>query len=264
LGAAVTKIVVVKQIENGPDYSALIGQCFVTCSAEEVEKILEATEVALVIMECNGDTDSSIRILRDIKNAHPSIPVIFVVESSTENYLLQAFKGGIRDYFRLPLDPEEFLQSVAKILSLKENFPGGHNNFRPVDEMCDPGCERSSVASDERLVRAVKYINRNYSMPLCLDDVAKVACMSKYHFCRVFKKHFGMGPIQYLMSLRIKNSMSLLNGSNTSITLIAFRSGFKELSEFNKQFKKTTGLTPTAYRNSKISQQRVTVPAEEQ
>lgn len=234
------------------------------CSVDEVEQILGAREIALVIMESNGDTDCSIRILRNIKNDHPSIPVIFVVESSTENFLLQAFKGGIRDYFRLPLDPEEFLRSVAKILCLKENPPGRHDNFRSVDEMYDAEYERSLVATDERLVRAVKHINRNYGLPMCLDDVAKVACMSKYHFCRVFKKHFGMGPIQYLTSLRIKNSMSLLQGGKTSITLIAFRSGFKGLSEFNKQFKKVTGLTPTAYRNSKTSQQRGTVTAEEQ
>jgi len=236
----------------------------VVCSVDEVEQILGAREIALVIMECKGDTDSSIRILRNIKKAHPSIPVIFVVESSTEDFLLQAFKIGIRDYFRLPLDPEEFLRSVAKILCLKENSQGRHDNFRPVDEMCDAEYERFLVAADERLVRAVQYIDRNYGIPMCLDDVAKVACISKYHFCRVFKKHFGMGPIQYLLNLRIKNSMTLLHGGNTSITLIAFRSGFKGLSEFNKQFKKVTGLTPTAYRNSKISQQRVTVTAEEQ
>lgn len=264
MGVAVTKIIVVKQLEKGPDYSALIGQCFVTCLADEVQTKLEAMEIALVIVECNGDSDSSLRILRNIKNDHPSIPVIFVVEYSTENFLLQAFKGGIRDYFRLPLDSEEFLRSVARILSLKQNLSVGHNNFNPVDEMSDPECECASVAIDERLVRAATYISRNYMKPLCLDDVAKVACMSKYHFCRVFKKHFGMGPIQYLMGMRIRNSMSLLNCSNKSITLIAFRSGFKGLSEFNKQFKKTTGLTPTAYRNSKTCQQRGTVPDEEQ
>ncbi len=264
MGAAVTKIVIVKQFEKGPDYSALLGQCFVTCPADEVEKYLKDMEIALVIVECNGDTGNAIRILRNIKDALPSVPVIFVVESSTEDFLLQAFKIGIRDYFRIPLDPEDFMRSVANVLSLKENFLGGHDYFKPVDEMCDPGSERSSVAADTRLVRAVKYMNENYTLPLCLDDVAKVACMSKYHFCRVFKKHLGVGPIQYLMGLRIKKSMSLLNDSNTSITLVAFRSGFQGVSEFNRQFKKATGLTPTAYRNSKFSHQRGTIPAEEQ
>lgn len=232
-----------------------MGQCFVTCPAGEVEKCLEVGEVALVILECHGDIDSDIRLLRIIKNIRPSIPVIFVVERSSEDFLLQAFKEGIRDYFRLPLDPEEFLHSIAKILSLKQSSSGGYNNFLPVDLKIDLESEHSPVATDERLVRAVKYINKNISMPLRLDEVAKVACMSKYHFCRVFKKRFGMGPIQYLMNLRIKNSMLLLNSSNKSITLIAFSLGFKGLSEFNKQFKKATGLTPSAYRNSKASQQ---------
>ncbi|TLN02101.1 hypothetical protein FDZ73_13045, partial [bacterium] len=61
MGAAVTKIVVVKQLEKGPDYFTLIGNSFVVCSVDEVEQILGAREIALVIMECKGDTDSAIR-----------------------------------------------------------------------------------------------------------------------------------------------------------------------------------------------------------
>jgi AraC-like DNA-binding protein/CheY-like chemotaxis protein len=244
----VKKLLVVIQIVNGPDYRALLGQDVAYCPFSEAERAVEGMDVALVIVECGGNADLSIGLLRSLKKAHPSIPVVFVVETSSEEIALQAYKAGVRDYFRLPLDNDEFVRAVSRILGLRHYFQAGWVVARPTDDWCDPGWKRSASTVQERLARAVEYVENNCSESLSLEEVARVACMSKYHFCRVFKKQFGIGPMQYLMGLRIKKTISLLTGSDLPVTLIALKAGFSDVSQFNKQFKKVTGLTPTAFR----------------
>lgn len=244
------KLLAVIQIENGPDYRAILGQEVEYCRAGEVENILSAMEIAMVILECGGNTDLSIGQLRSLKKAHPSIPVVFVVETSSEDVALLAYKGGVRDYFRLPLDNDEFVRAVSRILGLRHHFQAGWVVARSADGWCDPDWKSSASSVQERLARAVEYVEKNCSESLCLEEVARVACMSKYHFCRVFKKQLGIGPMQYLMGLRIKKTISLLTASDLPVTLIALKAGFSDLSEFNKQFKKVTGFTPTAFRKA--------------
>lgn len=68
------------------------------------------------------------------------------------------------------------------------------------------------------------------------------------YFIRLFKKHVGFAPIQYLNRVRIEKSCSLLFHSSLSISLVALDVGFGDLRFFNRQFKRFTGLTPKEFR----------------
>jgi len=244
----VKKILVAIRIENGPDYRALLGQDVVYCPADQVGRALEAMEVALVIIECGANPDTALGTLAGIKKGYPSIPVVFVVQTSSEEVAIKAFKGGVRDYFRLPLENDEFVRAVTEIPRLRHEFQEGANGSESAGDWCGSGSESSGRTVHERLARAVEYLEQHSSESLTLEELARVACMSKYHFCRLFKKHFGIGLMQYLMNLRIKKTLSLLMGSDLPVTLVALKAGFREMSEFNRQFKKVTGITPTAFR----------------
>ncbi|HZV82087.1 MAG TPA: helix-turn-helix transcriptional regulator, partial [Geobacteraceae bacterium] len=73
--------------------------------------------------------------------------------------------------------------------------------------------------------------------------------VSKYHFCREFKKSTGMTPMNYLARLRIKRSKEFLR-KNLPVSTIAMKVGFNDLSSFNRHFRKFVGLTPTEFRDS--------------
>lgn len=251
-GISVKKIIVAVQIENGPDYGALLGQDVIVCPADGVRSALEAMEAALVVVECGASPESDLELLTGIKQAHPSIPVVFVVETGSEAFAIRAFKSGVRDYFRLPLD-DDFVRAITEIPRLRHEF---HESPNCVASEMDPGgtgSGRSEQSVHERLTRAVGYVEQHSSESLCLEEVARVACMSKYHFCRLFKKHFGIGLMQYLMTLRIRKTMELLMGSDLPVTLVALKAGFRDMSEFNRQFKKITGITPSTFRKSRTA-----------
>ena len=100
----------------------------------------------------------------------------------------------------------------------------------------------------ERLDRAMQYISDHFTDTLALDTVAAKAGLSMQAFSRFFHKLVGMSYIEYVLSLRISLACRFLLESEKSVAEIAFRTGFNNLSNFNRQFLKIKGTTPRSYR----------------
>jgi YesN/AraC family two-component response regulator len=100
----------------------------------------------------------------------------------------------------------------------------------------------------DRLSDVYKYITTNYYNDISLDEISKVANISANSFCRLFKQRTNRHFIQYLNEVRISNACKFLLETNLNVSEIAFQCGYKTLSNFNKIFKKSTGLSPNQYR----------------
>lgn len=96
------------------------------------------------------------------------------------------------------------------------------------------------------------YINEHFRESLTLDQLARQANMSPFHFSRVFTAQTGFTPHQYLLATRINSAKFLLKLSDLSIKDIASHSGFNSESSFCSTFRKWEKLTPGEYRNSMI------------
>lgn len=94
----------------------------------------------------------------------------------------------------------------------------------------------------------VKYIEKNYMYNITLDDLARMAGYSKYHFSRIFKKYSRTTFIAFLNQRRIKAAELLLLDDSMSITEIAMQVGFSSLTTFNRVFREIKGCTPTEFR----------------
>jgi AraC-like DNA-binding protein len=178
------------------------------------------------------------------------VPIIFVTETSSEDVVLRAFKYGAREYFKRPFDPVEFRETAGKILRFKRGVYDKRLSLPEAGEERLPAGHPVSAEIPERLQRAISYIEQNLPNSLYLDDIARQACLSKYHFCRLFKKHVGTTPIQFMLNKRINRAKLLLGHPDFTISSVAIRTGFSDLSEFNKQFRKATGVTPSSFRKS--------------
>ena len=104
--------------------------------------------------------------------------------------------------------------------------------------------------ADSRLVRARNYIENNYLKRLSLKSIAKHAGMSHEHFCKQFKREFGLPPLQYRQQLRINAAIQLLSVSELQVTEIAERLGFSDIYAFSRAFKNHTGTSPARFRHS--------------
>ena len=100
-----------------------------------------------------------------------------------------------------------------------------------------------------QLRQAFDYIQAHLTENLSLEAMATEVGMSRFYFCRLFKKSTGITPYQYLIKCRIEQSKILLRERKLSIADIALEVGFSNQSHFTKHFKLLTGNTPKVYRD---------------
>lgn len=107
-------------------------------------------------------------------------------------------------------------------------------------------CVAASTA--KRIQETAHWIKSNADQPLPLVGLAAQACMSPYHFLREFKRVIGMTPHQFVLSLRLRNAAKRLRHGDEPVLQIAIESGFSDLSEFHRRFRRMLGVTPGDYR----------------
>ncbi len=99
-----------------------------------------------------------------------------------------------------------------------------------------------------RLVKpSIEYINKHFSERITIQQLADISHLSSSYFMKAFRHCAGTGAIEYVNQIRIKAVCEILRSKRTCIADAAFDCGFTNLSNFNRQFRKHTGLSPIEY-----------------
>ncbi len=103
-----------------------------------------------------------------------------------------------------------------------------------------------------RINKTFDYIESNIEKPMTLEELASVANFSKFHFNRIFHSMVGETPFQFILRVRIERAATLIvTNKNESITEIALKCGFSDLSIFSRNFKNYFQLSASQYRAKK-------------
>src|SRR5947199_8271165 len=100
------------------------------------------------------------------------------------------------------------------------------------------------------MTRARQFIEDHQAEPLSLGRIAQVANISRHYFCKMFKKATGINFTDYLSRVRVEKSKALLLNPNSRISEAAFACGFQSMTNFNREFKRIVGRSPTQFRES--------------
>jgi AraC-like DNA-binding protein len=100
----------------------------------------------------------------------------------------------------------------------------------------------------ETFNRIHKFIADNLAEKITLDQLAKVAAMSRSHFVRLFKGTAGMSPYHYVLRQRVLRACELIRATEHRITEIGFEVGFNDVADFNHMFKKFMQCSPRQFR----------------
>ncbi|HEY0667117.1 MAG TPA: AraC family transcriptional regulator [Sphingobacteriaceae bacterium] len=115
--------------------------------------------------------------------------------------------------------------------------------------LASPGyTQKIELKASDRFAKVTEYIMRNFDKEITLPEVASVANMAVTTFCNFFKDHFRVTFVEYLNTVRIGYACKLLADEDQNIVEIAYESGFKNLANFNRQFKRFKNMTPSEYR----------------
>ncbi len=125
---------------------------------------------------------------------------------------------------------------------LKEQMMEGAHNIPAVKVST-----RAELA--RRIERSTQLILETYRDPtLSLDDMAKTACVSRFHFIRIFKDTIGMTPMQYLAATRMDAAMRLIQTCKLTISEVADRVGYIDRAAFARAFKRHYKISPSTIR----------------
>lgn len=100
---------------------------------------------------------------------------------------------------------------------------------------------------------AKRYIKDRYQDKISLDEAAQAVNASTRHFCKVFKEATGITFTDYLARVRVEKAKNLLQNPHLRVSEIAFETGFESISQFNRSFKRITGLAPTQFRAEQVA-----------
>ncbi len=103
------------------------------------------------------------------------------------------------------------------------------------------------VLPDE-IQTVLSYIDSHFTEPIRIRDLAALCYLSETYLIDFFHQQTGTTLVEYITKARIREACRLLTFTDLSITEIAYGSGFRNLSNFNRYFKKATGVTPSSYR----------------
>lgn len=102
------------------------------------------------------------------------------------------------------------------------------------------------------LRQSKSFMEKYYSDKIELEEISAAACMSCFHYIRIFQQVYGRTPRRYLRDLRIEKAKEMLK-KGRSVTQVCFDVGYESLPTFSTVFKRGTGYSPKIYQELNIS-----------
>lgn len=120
------------------------------------------------------------------------------------------------------------------------------NAYNEGDERINP-----AFGEDRALMKSISYIHERYFEKITIDDLTKIAHISRSSYIRKFKEICKMAPSAYLTKIRMESASNMLISTDLSLSEIASRTGFYDASHFTKTFEGYYHLSPMEYRSMK-------------
>lgn len=185
---------------------------------------------------------SGLQVLQLVHSRWPWIPSVMMTGFGSEELAIQALRAGARDYLKKPIELDRLRRTVVALTCASvATAPAG-----PVERRA----ETAGVPAHRAVSRAVAFVYEHFAEAMTLSEVARAASLSKFHFCRLFRREMGLSFRDYLQGLRVGRARALLADPRLSVTEVAYAVGFNDLSHFDKVFRRIAGVPPSEYRRT--------------
>lgn len=184
------------------------------------------------------------KLKTNIATSH--IPVIMLTAKAGIENKIQGLETGADDYLTKPFDARELLVRTSNLIEqrrkLRENFTNKKIGLRP-DKITVTSIDQKFLEQVLKLLEQ-QYTNSDFGVTDMQNDLG----MSKSQFHRKMKALTNESPGELLRNFRLKRAAQLLAQDADTVTQIAYKVGFNDLSYFTKCFKALHGMLPSAYK----------------
>lgn len=212
--------------------------------------LMKRSEVGLpdvIIIDIKMPVMDGIELTAKLQEEYPDMPIIVLSNHEDYNNVRTAMKYGARDYILKaglsPLQMKEYLKNLEE--DMKAERKGGEHSISMGTKMI-----MEKERHNKTLKQVVDYIHEHYDeKDVTLSFLASKFFIQKNYLCTIFKQEMNSTVNDYIIELRMKKAKNLMRTTKLSITEIAEKVSYTDLSYFNRLFRKENGMSPRDYLN---------------
>ncbi len=148
-------------------------------------------------------------------------------------------------YFKTPVVNAERFEAIIQLLNVFAQYLADYASRQVLASASE---EPAAVAS------AKQFVQSHVEEPISLAQVVQHVNVSRFYFCKLFKRATGMTLTEYVSRIRVERAKTLLVDPSLRISEIVYSAGFGSIPQFNSVFKRIVGMPPTEYRETLRSQ----------
>lgn len=242
-----------KHFTGNASYSVTPDRFLIINSGSECESKIECETESLTVFFDREFAERALASLitpgeRMLNNSfvHPAQPVTFFEKTYPHNHTISPALMKLRFASRIDFNDSEFINENCYLLL--EGLMKLHRELYAEIARLPPVKLSTKTELYRRICRAREFIDDSYSQRIPLGDIAREACLSQFHFLRVFKIIFGQTPHQYVLRKRMNKALDLLRSSEMPVTQICYEVGLESPASFSRMFKIRYGISPDSFR----------------
>ena len=183
-------------------------------------------------------------ILKDLNNGFFDLRQEFLAKGAKINNFIKADKRLQEIILKIVEEMNEQKENYRLVVQnlISEFFIVLLRNYQ--NQNFPKSMASEHVKRVEFIAPALAYVHNNYKKRITIEELATLCNVTKYHFCRSFKRAMGVTAVQYIMGYRVDLAEIMLKGTNNSVAEIAWQCGFEDESYFCRCYKKIKGVPP--------------------
>lgn len=168
--------------------------------------------------------------------------------SMEEFYLLNSseFADAISKIIRVSMDGSRMKDAFAELALRELLLKLMQTQARQLVET-----HYRQMSAHHRFAAVIQYIKENIHRKISVDELSRKAYMSRPNFYRIFKREFGITPVDFILKEKITLAKELLSHPGTSVSHACYQSGFNSINYFIRTFRQFENVTPLKYKQGK-------------